>query len=101
MTGKTNKTPEGKEQAGKSGFHPFADDATSRTIAGFSVENGTERIALHGALDITRDRAGLAQARVLRDTLEAIVQALEGADLPEQVADAEEAEPRTVANPFA
>jgi hypothetical protein len=83
------------------GFTPFADDTAARTIGGLSVENGTARIALHGSLDITQDKAGLAQARRLRDTAEAIVRALEAADLPERVAEAPDAPPRTVRNPFA
>ncbi len=82
-------------------FEPFADDASVRSIGGLSLENGTERIALHGSLDITRDRAGLEAARRLRDTAEAIVRTLEGGDLPERVAEAPEAAPREVKNPFA
>jgi hypothetical protein len=82
-------------------FTPFADETTARAIEGLSVENGTARIALHGSLDITRDKAGLVQARRLRDTIEAIVQALEASDLPEKVAEAPDAPPRTVRNPFA
>ena len=82
-------------------FEPFADDAGARTIGGLSLENGTTRIALHGSLDITRDQAGLAQARLLKETFEAIVRALEAGDLPEQVAEAPEAAPKTVKNPFA
>lgn len=82
-------------------FEPFADDASVRNIGGLSIENGTERIALHGSLDITRDRAGLAAARTLRETFDAIARSLEGHDLPEQVAEAAETPPREVKNPFA
>lgn len=82
-------------------FEPFADDASVRTIGALSFENGTDRIALHGSLDLTRDKAGLAQARLLRDTLEAIVKVLEAGDLPEAVAEAPDAAPKSVPNPFA
>ncbi|CAA2155952.1 hypothetical protein MBRA_01570 [Methylobacterium brachiatum] len=82
-------------------FEPFADDAAVRNIGALSFENGTDRIALHGSLDLTRDKAGLAQARLLQATLDAIVKALEAGDLPEAVADAPDAAPRSVANPFA
>jgi len=81
-------------------FTPFADDAAVRTVGDFSIENGTARIALHGSLDITRDREGLRRACDLRETLDAIVAALEGDDLPEQVADEPEAATK-VQNPFA
>ncbi|MHC2104998.1 MULTISPECIES: hypothetical protein [unclassified Methylobacterium] len=82
-------------------FEPFADDASVRTIGALSFENGTDRIALHGALDLTRDKAGLAQARLLQATLDAIVKALEAGDLPDVVAEAPDAAPKSVANPFA
>ena len=82
-------------------FEPFADDAACRTIGGLSFENGTARIALHGSLDIARDRTGLAQARLLKDTVEAIVRVLEAGDLPETVAEAPDLAPTTVENPFA
>jgi hypothetical protein len=82
-------------------FTPFADEAGVRTIGALCFENGTDRIALHGSLDLTRDKTGLAQARLLKQTLDAIVKALEGDDLPEAVAEAPEAAPKSVPNPFA
>lgn len=81
-------------------FEPFADDASVRTIGALSFENGTDRIALHGTLDLTKDKAGLAQARLLRATAEAIVKALEAGDLPDAVAEAADEAPKSVANPF-
>ena len=81
-------------------FRPFADDAAVQTLGGLSVENGTARIALHGSLDLTRDRAGLERARALRDILDAAIAVLEAEDLPEAVAEEPEAA-QTVRNPFA
>lgn len=81
-------------------FAPFADDAAVQTIGGLSLENGTDRIALHGSLDLTRDRPGLDRARALAATLAAIVAVLESEALPEAVAEA--TRPGTsVKNPFA
>ncbi|KAA0109428.1 hypothetical protein CIW48_31415 [Methylobacterium sp. P1-11] len=82
-------------------FTPFSDDAGARTIGTLCFENGTNRIALHGSLDLTRDRIGLEQARLLRQTLDAIVKALEAADLPEVLAEAPDVQPESVRNPFA
>lgn len=80
-------------------FRPFAEDAGAQTFAGLSIENGTRRIALHGALDLTRDRAGLKRAKALKSLLDAVVATLEAEDLPEAVPDEPEtAEP--VRNPF-
>lgn len=80
-------------------FRPFADDAATQTVGGMSIENGTRGIALHGSLDITKDRAGLKRARALRAALDAIVTALEAADLPDEAAVTIEPA-RTVRNPF-
>ncbi|ACS39652.1 MULTISPECIES: hypothetical protein [Methylorubrum] len=81
-------------------FRPFAEDAGVQTFAGFSIENGTRRIALHGSLDLTRDRAGLKRAKALKSLLDAVVATLEAEDLPDAVPEEPEtAEP--VRNPFA
>lgn len=91
----------GNDSTKPDAFDPFADDASVRSIGALAFENGRDRIALHGALDITRDAAGLADARILKRTLDAIVTALEAADLPAQVAEAPKAAERSVKNPFA
>ncbi|KMO17980.1 hypothetical protein [Methylobacterium platani] len=81
-------------------FTPFADDDAVQTLGGLTLENGTARIALHGSLDLARDRESLERARALAEALAAIVAALEGeADLPER---AEEVRVATqeVRNPF-
>ena len=72
----------------------FAQSAANAKAVGF------DGIAIHGALDLTRDRAGLERAQGLKATLDAIVAALQAQDLPEAVAEATEA-PKTVKNPFA
>ena len=78
---------------------PFANEAASVSIGKLTVENGTDRVALYGSLDITRDQQGLAQARALLAILQAAVQLLEGEkSLPAAVPGP--SKPRTVANPF-
>ena len=78
---------------------PFANASESLGIGGLTVENRTDRVALYGSLDLTRDKQGLAHARKLKALLDEVVQALEAAeDLPDRVA-APEA-PETVKNPF-
>ncbi len=66
---------------------PFADEATALQIAGLTIENRLDRVALFGSIDLTKDRAGLRRARELRGLLEAIVSALEreGDSLPEAI----------------
>lgn len=78
---------------------PFADDDASASVGKLTIENGTERIALYGSLDITRDQQGLAHARFLLAILQGAVQHLESEkDLPAAVPAA--AKPKTVTNPF-
>lgn len=78
---------------------PFADDAASISIGELTVENGTDRIALYGSLDLTRDKQGLAHARALKALLDQAVQLLEGdKSLPDAVPPPVAA--KTVANPF-
>jgi len=45
---------------------PFADDAASVSIGSLTVENGTDRVAIYGSLDLTRDTQGLAHALALK-----------------------------------
>lgn len=78
---------------------PFADDAGSVSIGKLTIENGTDRIALYGSLDITRDKPGLAHAITLKALLDQVVQRLEAdSSLPDAIAPLASA--RTVANPF-
>ena len=78
---------------------PFADDAASTSIGELTVENGTDRIAVYGSLDLTRDKHGLAHARALAALLAQAIQLLEAdTSLPEAVPPP--AAPRTVKNPF-
>ena len=94
---KKAKQPDSPPDAG---FRPFADDAAVQTFGDFSIENGTSRIAFHGSLDLTRDRAGLERARKLKVLIDDIVTSLEAQDLPEAVAE-ETLAPTIVKNPFA
>lgn len=84
----------------RSSFQPYAEEAAVLSVGDLSVENGANRVVLHGSLELTRDRRGLARARELKRTLDAIVRALAAADLPEAVDDAP-APAGTTRNPFA
>lgn len=78
---------------------PFADDTASISVGKLTVENGTDRVAFYGTLDITRDKQGLAYARALKALLDQAVQVLEADKaLPDAVPGP--AAPKTVANPF-
>ena len=80
-------------------FQPFSDDSTSLTIGGFTVENGTDKVALYGSLDLTRDKNGLKQAKALKVAIDAVVKALEqDKALPDEIGPVEP--PQQVKNPF-
>ena len=80
-------------------FAPFPDDAASLSVGKLTVENGTDRIALYGTFDLTRDKQGLVHVRALKALLDQAVQVLEAdTSLPDAVPALAAA--RTVANPF-
>ncbi|WKW51813.1 hypothetical protein [Rhodomicrobium lacus] len=81
-------------------FSPFRNETDAITLGGLTIENREDRVAVYGTLAITRDRAGLQAAKVLKETVDRIVKELEtGGDLPVVVASAEP--PAKVKNPFA
>lgn len=83
----------------KPAITPFADDAASVTIAGLTVENGAAAIAVYGQTELTRDKAGLANAQALLDFALAVVQVLKADPaLPAKIAPPRPA--GTVKNPF-
>ena len=78
---------------------PFADDDASISIDGLTIENGTDRVALYGSLDITRDKQGLAQAHALQALLDQAVRYLETVkNLPDALPPPPP--PKQVVNPF-
>lgn len=78
---------------------PFADDSAATSVGNMRLENGRDRIAVYGSLDLTRDQAGLALAREMRGVLDAAIQVLE-ADRALPVAVAFPKRPGKVPNPF-
>jgi hypothetical protein len=61
----------------KKKFQPFSDDNASLNIGEFTIENGTDKVALYGSLDVTHDKNGLKPAEALKAAVDAIVKALE------------------------
>jgi hypothetical protein len=39
-------------------FQPFSDNSASLSIGEFTIENVTDKVALYGSLDVTRDKRG-------------------------------------------
>ena len=78
---------------------PFADDAASVGVEKLTIENGTERLALYGSLDITRDKEGLRNALALKTIIDQAVEVLKADPaLPEHLPPPEKS--KTVRNPF-
>jgi translation initiation factor 6 (eIF-6) len=79
-------------------IHPFQNEEEAVSLDGLTIENRTTHISCYGNIALTRDKAGLANARQLRDLLNDIVSALESdAALPEKIVSKETV---TVKNPF-
>ena len=78
---------------------PFANESESLGIGDLTIENRKDRISLYGTIDLTRDKAGLEHARMLKAVLDKVVQALETEkSLPDKIAPPDT--PDEVANPF-
>jgi hypothetical protein len=81
-------------------FAPFRNESDAFTLGDLKIENREDHVAIYGRLAVTRDRAGLAAAKALKEIAERMVKELEnGPDLPVQIAAAEP--PAKVKNPFA
>lgn len=80
-------------------MQPFADDSSVRQIGGLSMENGSDRVVIHGSLDIDKTAAGLELALALKAQVDAIVSALQS--VPSLAPAPPEDEPAvTVKNPL-
>ncbi|WP_158043395.1 hypothetical protein [Skermanella pratensis] len=78
---------------------PFANESEALAIGDLTIENRTDRVSLHGSIDLTRDKAGLEHARILKAVLDEVVQVLENEkSLPDKIAPPDM--PDEVANPF-
>ncbi len=78
-------------------FSPYANEADVLHVGGLCIENRVDRISLHGDVDLTRDKAGLAQAKVLQTLLADVVKRLEAEVLPDNLPPPKVG---TVPNPF-
>ena len=82
---------------GAAQLRPFQNESDSIAIGELTIENRTDQVEIYGSLSITRDQAGLAGARALKQLVDAVVAALAAEELPERVAE----KPATqVKNPF-
>jgi hypothetical protein len=78
---------------------PFTNESESLGIGDLTIENRTDRISIYGNIDLTRDKAGLEHARMIKAVLDKVIQALEGEkNLPDKIAPPDA--PDEVANPF-
>ncbi|MYM67234.1 hypothetical protein GTP45_10365 [Pseudoduganella sp. FT55W] len=78
-------------------FVPYKNESDVLHVGGLSIENRLDRITISGDIDLTADKAGLADARALQQLLTDVVDKLEKQALPDQLPPAAST---TVANPF-
>ena len=83
----------------KKTISPFTNESESVRIGDLTIENRMDRISIYGNIDLTRDKAGLEHARMLKAVLDKVVQVLESEkNLPNKIAPPDA--PDEVANPF-
>jgi len=78
-------------------FAPYENEADVVEVGRLALENRLDRITISGDLDLTADRHGLEQARLLQALLGQVVASLEAKDLPDRLPPPTV---KTVANPF-
>ena len=79
-------------------FKPFEQGTESSAIEDLTLENQTDYVSLYGNLQITKDQAGLKNAKALQAFLNQVVAALEQEEnLPQQI---ERKAEREIENPF-
>ncbi|MDF3035563.1 MAG: hypothetical protein K0S28_837 [Paucimonas sp.] len=66
-------------------IQPFQNSEESASIDELTIENGEDRIAIYGSINITRDRQGLEYARQLKSVLDGMLKILNSEKLPEHV----------------
>lgn len=79
-------------------FTPYENEADVVQVGNLMLENRIDRITISGDVDLTADRRGLEQARLLQDLLVRVVASLEAKELPDRLPPPEV---KTVDNPFA
>ncbi|WP_060465023.1 hypothetical protein [Acinetobacter sp. LMB-5] len=78
-------------------FKPFEKGTESSAIEDLTLENDVDCVSIYGNLQITKDKVGLEQAKVLQSFLNDVVAALEKEELPEKIERPAEQE---INNPF-
>jgi len=58
-------------------IQPYQNEAESLAISDMTVENRVDRVSIYGAIELTRDKAGLQKARALKEVIDAVVAVLE------------------------
>lgn len=84
--------------AHKPAFTPYENEADVVQVGNLMLENRVDRITISGDVDLTADRRGLEQARLLQDLLARVVASLEAKELPDTLPPPDV---KSVDNPFA
>jgi hypothetical protein len=61
----------------KPSIQPYQNEEESLAISDLTVENRVDRVSVYGSIELTRDKAGLEQAKALKEVIDAVVAALE------------------------
>jgi hypothetical protein len=64
---------------------PFQNSTESVPLDELTIENGEDRIAIYGSLNITRDKEGLKRAQELKALLDETVKLLSSEKLPDHI----------------
>jgi hypothetical protein len=81
-------------------MRPYQNESEAVEISDLKIENRLDRVTVYGRIDLTHDKAGLENARTLKQLLDDVVRTLEADPaLPDHVAPPKA--PVMKRNPFA
>lgn len=67
-------------------FMPFQNESDTFNMDKLTIENRMDRISIYGSLDITKDKAGLVHAMLLKRLIDATVDELKrDHNLPDKI----------------
>jgi hypothetical protein len=64
-------------------FVPYANESDVRRIGNLNIENRLDRVSIDGDIELTLNKVGLADAKLLKVLLDDIISKLEAESLPD------------------
>lgn len=64
---------------------PFQNESETAQVGGMTIENRLDRVSFFGQIDITKDKKGLQDLKVLAALVNTMLTTMENTDLPDEI----------------